>query len=562
MALEYTYSRTASSAVLALVAHVLFNRYEPTSLPALTVILLLVPALPIVLSPLTSGYLGIQLFLSCLTYYSVLLLSIATYRLSSFYALHKYPGPIPCKLSKLWLVYVTYKGKQHEYFQKLHDQYGSIVPVGPNELSILDVGLLPHIMGTNGMPKGPVWDGRRALGKNGATSSDKGGLLGVRNMQAHAEVRTVWNRAFTTSAVKRYEPIIIRRASQLIEELKKRCVAAAWEGKNPEFDITKWVGYFSFDFMGDLVFGGGFEMLQDGDKSGVMHTIESNLCLPSLTQHIPWCLDIIYALPLFNQGPDDLVEFTYKQVMRRMKEGAVHDDLFYHISDEAKLEKEPPSFPVIMDSTLVAIIAGSDTVATTLSNTFYFLCSNPSSYSRLRAELDEAFPPGKGEPTNTIKLAQLGYLNAVINEALRLFPPVPTALQRAPTIGSGGHMLGTSLFIPEGTAVYVPPYALHRDPRYFSPDPNKFWPERWLVTDDPNIITNKNAFIPFSIGPSGCVGKPVAQIELRMILAFMLQAFDIRFAESYDKAQWTHDMQDFFIVLKGPLPVVLTPRTS
>ncbi|KZT08063.1 cytochrome P450 [Laetiporus sulphureus 93-53] len=559
--MNFHYSEScATSVVLALAAHLCFKRYEPTNLIALSVLLLLIPALPAILASGATGHLIIRLFLSYLAYYSALLSSIAVYRLSPLHPLYKYPGPIPCKLSKLWLVYIAYKGKQHEYFRRLHDQYGPIVRLGPNELSILKVDVMPDIVGVNGMPKGPLWDGRRASGKNGATSSDKGNLLGVRDNKAHAEVRAIWNRAFTTAAVKRYEPMIIRRASQLVDELKKRCEDASKDGRKAVFNMAKWVNCVAFDFMGDFVFGGGFEMMRDEDASGILPMIETGMRLPALTQHIPWCLDIIYALPLA-QSTNGLADFTYKQVMRRMKEGTVHEDLFHLISGEGVAESERPSLPVIMEGTVIAIVAGSDTTATALSNAFYFLCANPSYYARLRAELDSEFPPGKGEPTDTTKLARLQYLNAVINESLRLFPPGPTSLQRAPAVGSGGHMLGTNLFIPEGTAVYVPPYALHRDPRYFSPDTNKFWPERWLIIDDPTVITNRDAFIPFSSGPANCIGKPVAQIELRMVLAFLMQAFDMRFPEDYDTSQWEQQMEDFFVLLKGPLPIVLTPRT-
>lgn len=62
----------------------------------------------------------------------------------------------------------------------------------------------------------------------------------------------------------------------------------------------------------------------------------------------------------------------------------------------------------------LAIVAGSDTTSTTLSGVFYYLLTNPACYARLRAELDEAFPPGEGEPFDGTRLAELKYLNAIM----------------------------------------------------------------------------------------------------------------------------------------------------
>jgi cytochrome P450 len=76
-------------------------------------------------------------------------------------------------------------------------------------------------------------------------------------------------------------------------------------------------------------------------------------------------------------------------------------------------------------------------------------------------------------------------------------------------------------FVPEGTSAVVHTYSLHHDPRYFSPFPDNFIPERWLASEDKialdptifsehEVIHNTAAFIPFSVGPSNCVGRNLA----------------------------------------------------
>ncbi|KZT05818.1 cytochrome P450 [Laetiporus sulphureus 93-53] len=545
---------------LGFVAYVIFKRYELNDLLSLSVLLGLLPAIPAaVLRPALQST-AHSVLLSYAVHFSTLLASLVAYRLSPWHPLAKHPGPLPCKLSKLWLVYVTSRGKLHEYFRQLHETYGPVVRVGPNELSVIDVELLPSILGANGMHKGPLWEGRRNEGRKG-TQSVRGTLIESRNRTHHAEARRIWNRVFTTQAVKGYEPIAMELASMLVDGIRRECER---DGGTAQTDMARWLSFFSFDFMGDFAFGAPFDLLRDGDKHGLWQLLEDELYLPALTQHIPWFAPVLLYIPWAVTEMLALGQFASKQIAKRLKDGPVHNDLFYHLLDEGKQhnDSEPP--PIIpSNAAMLAVVAGSDTTATALSNTLYFLLANPECYARLQEEIDANFPPGKGDPVDCAKLAQMEYLNAVINESLRLLPSILTCLQRAPEPGSGGHILGSGDFIPEGTAVYVPPYVLHHHPSYFSPKPDTFWPERWLVSSSEtkaDFVLEQRAYIPFSTGPANCAGRPVALMELRMVLASVLQAFRLEFAKGYDAKRWEEDMQDLFLAQKGALPVMVTVR--
>ncbi|KAJ7717068.1 cytochrome P450 [Mycena maculata] len=551
----------ANLATMALLAslscHIFFKRYEPTNVP-LIVSLLVVPPLVLVFFP-REGPLDLagSLLRSYASYYGGLLLSILTYRVSPVHPLAKYPGPRVCKISKLWLVFISSRGKLHLYVKGLHDKYGPVVRIGPNELSITDVSLLPSVLGANGMPKGPLWEGRRISGKRGAGSkaAARGNLIGSRDSKLHAEARKAWNNAFIPAAIKGYEPMLIHRVVQLIEALNAH--------KERIVDLSQWLSFFSFDFMGDISFGGGFELMRDGDKDGLWHKMERGIYLPALTQQIPWCIGFLPYFPMVGQEMKALGKFAFDQATRRLQEGSIHNDLFYHLMDTKRVDAEPYPFPLVVSNSVLAIIAGSDTSATVLANTFFFLLSHPESYKRLQLEIDEAFPAGSKEPTDAAILSSLPYLNAVIKESLRLLPPVATSLQRAPTVGSGSKVLGDGFVIPEGTSVVVPPYTLHHDPRYFSPDPEKYMPDRWLADkDDSKFVVNQDAFIPFSIGPANCAGKNLAMLEIRMVVAYVMQAFEMRFGDGYDKRRWEADLKDYFVMQKGGLPVIITSRNA
>jgi len=132
-------------------------------------------------------------------------------------------------------------------------------------------------------------------------------------------------------------------------------------------------------------------------------------------------------------------------------------------------------------------------------------------------------------------------------------------------------------FLPEGTAISLHTYTIHRDPRYFSPYPDSFWPDRWLepegrrslgdvtrrvsLVDQSKFILEKAAFVPFSSGPRNCVGKNLAMNEMRAVVSAVVQRFDMEVAPGYDLDKWEGTLVDWFVLLKsGDLPVILKER--
>ena len=120
-------------------------------------------------------------------------------------------------------------------------------------------------------------------------------------------------------------------------------------------------------------------------------------------------------------------------------------------------------------------------------------------------------------------------------------------------------------YVPPGTQVYVPPYILHRDPRFFSPAPDTFLPSRWLSTGDgapAGNVLDRTAFIPFSYGPANCVGRQLARMEMRMVVCLLVQTFDFAFADGFDKDGWLGTVHDHLVSTRGPLMLRLTERVG
>lgn len=119
-------------------------------------------------------------------------------------------------------------------------------------------------------------------------------------------------------------------------------------------------------------------------------------------------------------------------------------------------------------------------------------------------------------------------------------------------------------YIPEGTHARVHFYSLQRDARYFS-NPEVFWPDRWLIAEglqqhSEKINHDPNAWIPFSFGPSNCVGKGMALQELRTLLCHLVQRLDFRAPAGHDITQYERDLHDRFVATIGRLPVIFSKR--
>ncbi|QDS75299.1 hypothetical protein FKW77_001309 [Venturia effusa] len=182
--------------------------------------------------------------------------------------------------------------------------------------------------------------------------------------------------------------------------------------------------------------------------------------------------------------------------------------------------------------TVNILAAGRDTTAGLLSWVFFLLVRHPKVLQALRLEINQA--TSNHEPTTRIMLRNMTYLQNILKEALRLYPPVPlntrTAL-RDTVLPLGGGPDGTSpLLIPKGGNVAFGVYTMHRRPDLYGLDAEIFRPERW---DDPDLPLKKDkslerwGFLPFNGGPRVCLGMDFAMVEAAFVVVRMLQQYPV-----------------------------------
>jgi cytochrome P450 len=165
-------------------------------------------------------------------------------------------------------------------------------------------------------------------------------------------------------------------------------------------------------------------------------------------------------------------------------------------------------------------MAGHETTAATLTWAFYLLAKAPWAEAALQAELDAVL--GTREPT-AADVPNLPYARAVIEETLRLYPPVPILPRQARAAAEVG-----GIAVERDALVLVVPWTLHRSPDLWE-QPMHFRPERFLEGPSPVPYS----YIPFSAGPRICAGLNFGLTEAILCLAMVARAFRLRLAEGF-----------------------------
>jgi cytochrome P450 len=208
--------------------------------------------------------------------------------------------------------------------------------------------------------------------------------------------------------------------------------------------------------------------------------------------------------------------FVYDLIARRRSEGRDTGDVLSMLL-EAQDEGNAMTDKQVHDQVLTFVAAGHETAQNTLSFTFYLLAQHPDVREKLLAELRSVL---HGRAPTVQDLPNLPYLEWVINEAWRVYPPAWTQGRMAiEAFDLDGYHL------PVGTIALFSQWVLHHLPDIWG-DPDTFRPERW----DPATAEKlpQFAYFPFGGGPRICIGMPFAQMETKLLLATILQRYTPR----------------------------------
>ncbi|KAM0424518.1 hypothetical protein ACHAPT_010233 [Fusarium lateritium] len=426
--------------------------------------------------------------------------------------------------------------------RQVHEKYGDVVRVAPNELSFRSLAAHKEIY--NHVSKGKAPFLKSKVFYNPGDSIAHPDIVFTRDPEDHRVQRRALSHAFSAKA--------LRDAEGMIREYTKLFVQQIGKNGGPGtqgVDVTAVYNWLTFDIIGDLTFGESFESV-----AGWQSSIWVSLLL-NMTKHMTFLPAAErLSLPPFAQGaimPSEVSKnaayhdkLTAEKITRRtgLVKSSDREDFFAFILRKGDFD------PVhLREQAKLLMLAGSDTTATFLATVTYLLLKNPASMEKLQQEVRSAFSSAgeiTGDSTNN-----LGYLQAVVEEGLRMLPPSPVGLPRVcPGTTIDGH------FVPAGTDVSVDVYVLGHDGRYF-PEPDEFRPERWIGDDTGN---ERDASRPFSFGPRACLGINLAYLEARIILAHMVYIYDWELISK--DLEWFKEVRLWTLWTKPELYVRFHPR--
>ncbi len=226
------------------------------------------------------------------------------------------------------------------------------------------------------------------------------------------------------------------------------------------------------------------------------------------------------AIRFFEEVVGELTE-TRRALLARGEEAP--RDILTLLLEAADPETGKGLTDVEVRANIVTFIgAGHETTANALTWTVYLLSQAPEARERVEAEISEVLGERAIEPAD---LDRLVFTRAVLDEAMRLYPPVPF-MSRTPT--ADDHVGGVR--IPRGSFVAIVPYILHRH-RTLWEEPDAFMPERFLP--DAKARIDRYAYLPFGAGPRVCIGMSFSIQEAMIVLASLLRAVRLEMVETH-----------------------------
>jgi len=437
------------------------------------------------------------------------------------------------------------RGNYVAWISAQHEKYGRVVRVAPGDLSYIDAQAWKDVYGHRIGEKGNIPKHRVFYGEpiNGSRS-----LLHPSPDVEHARVRKIFTHAFSDKALKEQEPLFQTYVNMLIRKLQQEL------DMNPQhaLDMVKPYNFTTFDIMGDLTFGEPLHLLQKNEYSPwvavIFNSLKEAMWGRALRYFPLYAALEPYILPK-SMKEQRLRHFRYssERVDRRLAAPTDQPDIWTLVmryKEDGGLTRDQ-----MHSNAVLFMVAGTETTATLLSGLTFHLLKNPDKMAKLTTEIRTAF--AREEEITIEALARLKYLNACLEEGLRIYPPVPAGFPRQ-VPDEGATICGE--FVPPGTTVYVNHLAAFTSELNFA-EPKAFIPERWLG-DERFTGDVKAALQPFSFGPRNCLGKNLAYHEMRLILSKVLWHFDLELCP--ESENWA-DQKIYILWDKRPLMCRLSP---
>jgi cytochrome P450 family 9 len=335
------------------------------------------------------------------------------------------------------------------------------------------------------------------------------------------EMRKLLSPSFTSSKMKMMFELMTQVAENFVGFVTTE---AGKTGKT--YNVKDLLGRYTTDTVATCAFGISVDSFKYPNNEFFVvaqkaMSFDSTLAFKMLMHRNFTLLAKLLNIKMF--GPK--VEKFFKDVVSntvkvRDEQGIVRPDMI-QLMMETRNKNSGPEFEIdeMTAQAFVFFLAGFDTVSTVMCFMVHEVGINADVQKKLREEIDGVLKETNGKPTYEA-INRMKYLDAVVNETLRLYP-IASFLDRCCV--KGGTELppatsdGEPIIMKPGDYIWFPVYSVQRDPKYY-PQPNKFDPERFL---NGNNMDN-SIYMPFGIGPRLCIGNRFALVEIKVMMFHLL----------------------------------------
>jgi len=407
-----------------------------------------------------------------------------------------------------------------ELLTRLRDEYGNVVgfckPNGRRTCFINDADDVRRLLVRQHAryEKGPGFERVKMLLGNGLIVSDG---------DTWRRSRRMIQPAFTRQNIHRLIPVMVACA----EERVRRWTPVAESGGT--LDITQEMSDFALELILRCIFGADYErsILGRGENPFAFLSRDSERNLRIVMQV---------------RDTHELILQVVNERRARGSDAEVIDFLSFYL-DARDRDGNGFSDAELVDELVTLIVAGYETSAGTLNWAWYLLAGHPEAESALLGEA-RASMADAGSIDQQV-LADMAYAQQLLEETLRLYPPVWLFSRRAI---ESDHFPGYD--VQAGTDIYLSPYILHRTESYW-PDPDRFDPGRFAA--DTGYAKGDRPYFPFSLGPRRCLGEYFSFLEMKVHLGLLIQKFHMTLASDEAPAL------DLGINLRSQDSIILRP---
>jgi cytochrome P450 len=323
--------------------------------------------------------------------------------------------------------------------------------------------------------------------------------------------------AFTPAAALDYEKHIDQTIPELFQALEQR----------QTFDFANFILFYSIDSASRFAFNESLGCLKEGtDVGGMAQAIRDRFNHWGMWSSLPGLERAIFRNPIAMRLPrvaSEMATFAASKIRNRVSGSSKPEtpDLLQRFLELSKLHPKSLDTIGILGIVMSTISGAGDTTAGTTGALFYYMLQDASVMEKLRLELVSANLPSI---PSFGQVKDLPYLNAVIKEAMRLFPLTTYPIERK-VPAEGARVIGVDF--PGGCIIGCFPAALHRNESVFGSDPDMFRPERWLDCDAQKLKAMDTAHLGFSRGKRVCIGQHIAIMQLKKVTAALVLRYKV-----------------------------------